>query len=93
MTAHPPYPDTDTIFAALEDPADENPLRQAVASRVGMLAVRLSATIIANRSVPKQFKIPKPITSLDRVATALFIQIVESNPTNPRVIVEDDSIV
>ncbi len=91
--AHPPYPDTDAIFAALEDTADENPLRQAVANRVGMLAVRLSATIIANRSVPKQFKVPKPTTSLDRVATALFIKIVESNPTNPRVVVEDGPIV
>lgn len=89
MTEPSPYPDTKAILAALKKPNEGNALRQAVARSMGILALRLSSAIIANRAVPKEFKVPKPRTSLDKVATALFIQIVESNPENPRIIIDD----
>ncbi|MGH2343253.1 hypothetical protein ACRC7T_17425 (plasmid) [Segnochrobactraceae bacterium EtOH-i3] len=88
MTEPSPFPDTKAILAALKNPHEGNALREAVNSRVGMLALRLSSAIIANRSVPTQFKIPKPTTPLDIVATHLFIEIIKKNPTNPTIILD-----
>lgn len=92
MTTPPPYPDAAAILAAMDDPNDGNALRQAVASRVGMLAVRLSATIIANRAVPVHFKVPAPQTPLDRVAIELFTNIIENNPSNPKILIDDGNL-
>ncbi len=89
MTALPPSPDTASIMAALGDPSEDNPLRQAVARSVAMLALRLAATIVRDKAVPREFYVPRPATSLDMVATALFMKFIESSPNNPKVIIAD----